>query len=168
MVDWSETPHPLNDLCMEWLVGANIAFPTDLLRSFGGFTRDLDRVGNSLLSSGDVFLEKQMAKAGYSCFYHPDITVRHHVPKSRLNQSWFIRRYYWQGVSDAVMQMLEERLSIRGRLRCAVSEASIVLRSPKRVMKTILPTKNPERFTEKCFALIALGHATGLLGAGRR
>ena len=168
LVDWSDTPHALNDLRMEWLVGANIAFPTDLLESVGGFTSELDRVGNKLLSSGDVFLEKQIMKLGYSCFYHPDIAIKHHVFESRLNQSWFTHRYYWQGVSDAVMQILQERPSTLKRLRLAVSKAITLARSPKKVMKLILPTKNPERFTEKCFALIALGYIYGLLGAARR
>ncbi len=167
VMDWSDTPHVLDDLRMEWLAGANIAFPTDLLKSLGGFTSELDRVGNSLLSSGDVFLEKQIMKVGYSCFYHPDIAIKHHVFESRLNQSWFTRRYYWQGVSDAVMQILQERPSTLRRLRLAVSKAVILVRSPKSVMKLILPTNNPRRFTEKCFALITLGHIYGLLAAAR-
>lgn len=168
LVDWSDTPHVLNDLRMQWLVGANIAFPTGLLESVSGFTSELDRVGNNLLSSGDVFLEKQIMKLGYSCFYHPDIAIKHHVFESRLNQSWFTRRYYWQGVSDAVMQILQERPSTLKRLRLAVSKTITLVRSPKKVMKLILPTNNPERFTEKCFALITLGHIYGLLGAARR
>ena len=168
VVDWSDTPHVLDDLRMEWLAGANIALPADLLKSLGGFTSDLDRVGNNLLSSGDVFLEKQIIKMGYSCYYHPDIAIRHHIFESRLNQSWFIRRYYWQGVSDAVMQILQERPSRLQRLRLAVSKAIVLLRSPKKIIKLILPTNNPERFTEKCFALITLGHIYGLLGACRQ
>jgi len=168
IIDWSETPHALDNLCVEWLVGANIAFPIDLLESIGGFTSHLDRIGNNLLSSGDVFLEKQIVKIGYSCFYYPDIAIGHHIFKSRLNQSWFTRRYYWQGVSDAVMQILQERPSRLQRLRLAVSKAIILLRSPKKIMKLILPTNNPKRFTEKCFALITLGHIYGLLGACRQ
>jgi glycosyltransferase involved in cell wall biosynthesis len=168
VVDWSETSHIMNDLRVEWLVGANIAFPTDLLESIGGFTAHLDRMGNNLLSSGDVFLEKQIAKMGYSCFYHPDISIGHHVFQSRLSQSWFIRRYYWQGVSDAVMRGIEERPSSRRRLRLAASKAADLVRSPRTVAKLILPTSSPKRFTDKCFALITLGYIWGLLCPGRR
>jgi glycosyltransferase involved in cell wall biosynthesis len=167
VVDWSDSPHVLSNLSVEWLVGANIAFPTDLLESAGGFTSGLDRIGNSLLSSGDVFLERRIVKMGYSCFYHPDIAVGHHIFESRLSQSWFTRRYYWQGVSDAVMQVLEERPSTRQRLHLAVSKTMTLLGSPKKVMKLVLPTNNPTRFTDKCFALITLGHIYGLLGTCR-
>lgn len=167
IIDWSETPHPLNNLSVEWLVGANIAFPVDLLERIGGFSPQLDRVGKNLLSSGDVFLEKQIAEMGYSCFYHPDITIGHHIFDSRLKQSWFTRRYYWQGVSDAVMQVLRERPSAPRRLCLAISKTLALLCSPKKVGKLILPTNNPQRFTEKCFAMITLGHIYGLLGAAR-
>ncbi len=162
IIDW-KTPHVLTNLSAEWLVGANIAFPVDILQCVGGFTSSLDRVGNNLLSSGDVFLEKQIMKIEYSCFYHPDIAIGHHIFESRLSQSWFIRRYYWQGVSDAVMQLLQERPSTLKRLRFAFSRAKNLFQSPGKVMTLLLPTTNPDRFTQKCFAFITLGYIYGLL-----
>ena len=168
IIDWSETPHVLTNLSAEWLVGANIAFPIEILKSVGGFTSSLDRVGNNLLSSGDVFLEKQITKMGYSCFYHPDIAIGHHIFESRLSQAWFIRRYYWQGISDAVMKILKERPSTLKRLRFSISEAGIFLRSPKKIITLMLPTSDPEQFTQKCFDLITLGHIYGLLRFANR
>ncbi|MFN3530985.1 MAG: glycosyltransferase family 2 protein [Candidatus Brocadia sp.] len=162
IIDW-KTPHVLTNLSAEWLVGANIAFPVEILQCVGGFTSSLDRVGNNLLSSGDVFLEKKIMKMGYSCFYHPDIAIGHHIFESRLSQSWFIRRYYWQGVSDAVMQLLQERPSPLKRLRFAFSLAKILFESREKVMTLLLPTTDPDRFTQKCFAFITLGHIYGLL-----
>jgi glycosyltransferase involved in cell wall biosynthesis len=68
VIDWSDTPHVLTNLHSEWLAGANIAFPRSVLETLGGFTPHLDRAGERLLSSGDVFLEKQIQNAGYLCF----------------------------------------------------------------------------------------------------
>jgi glycosyltransferase involved in cell wall biosynthesis len=168
IIDWSETPHVLTNLSVEWLVGANIAFPIDILKSVGGFISSLDRVGNNLLSSGDTFLEKQITKMGHSCFYHPDIVIGHHIFESRLSQSWFVRRYYWQGVSDAVMQILQERPSTLQRLCLAMSKAKVLLQSPEKVKRLLLPTKDPGQFTEKCFDLITLGQIYGLLRVARQ
>lgn len=168
VIDWSEKPHVINDLNQKWLVGANIAFPADVLRSIGGFVSGLDRVGKNLLSGGDVFLEKQIQKAGYTCFYHPEIAVSHLVPKSRLRKKWFIRRYYWQGVSDAAMQILQERPSACRRLRLAASKAKTLLWSSEKLKRLMLPTNNPEQFTQKCFDLITLGHIYGLLRVGKQ
>jgi len=168
IVDWSETPHALNNLSAEWLVGANIAFQVQVLERLGGFKLGLGRAGKNFLSSEDIFLEKEILKAGYSCFYHPKIAVRHHIVKSRLEKRWFIHRYYWQGVSDAVMQILQERPSTLGQLRFALMEAQSLLRSPRKLMTLIFPTNDPEQFTEKCFALITLGHIYGLLRTSKQ
>lgn len=163
IIDWSEVPHALTNLSVEWLVGANIAFPIDILKSVGGFTSKLDRVGKSLLSSGDVFLEKQIMEMGYSCFYHPDIAIEHHIFTSRLSKSWFLRRYYWQGVSDAIMKMLQERPSVPNRICSAVSNLKELLRFPRRLVALASSTNDPEQFTQKCFTLLLVGHIYGLL-----
>ncbi|SRR5579885_493154 len=165
VIDWSDTPHVLLDLSREWLVSINMAFPADILKSTGGFSPKLDRVGNNLLSSGEVFLEKKIIEMGYSCFYHPEIAVSHHIPRSRLEKRWFIRRYYWQGVSDAAMQLLEESPSGGRRVSLVISKLLDLLMSPGKVMNLILPTNDPKQFTEKCFTLIEVGHIAGLLGA---
>jgi glycosyltransferase involved in cell wall biosynthesis len=168
VIDWFDTPQVLPDLSQKWLVGANIAFPREVLKQIGGFISGLDRVGKNLLSGGDIFLEKQIVKAGYCCFYHPEIAVSHHIQKSRLEKRWFVRRYYWQGISDAAVQLIEESPS---RLRCfrsAISRSIRLLRSPKKLARFLLFKDDPKLFTQKCFTLIEIGHIAGLLGVIRR
>jgi hypothetical protein len=157
----------LPDLRQQWLAGANIAFPVEVLERLGGFVSGLDRAGKRLLSSGDVFLEKEIVRAGLSCFYHPTMAVTHHIQKARLQQRWFTRRYYWQGISDAAMQLLEEAPSRSERVRLASTKAVELLKSPGTLLNLAWPTDDPRRFTEKCFTLIAVGHIAGLLGALR-
>jgi glycosyltransferase involved in cell wall biosynthesis/MoaA/NifB/PqqE/SkfB family radical SAM enzyme len=168
VIDWSERPHVLEDISREWLAGANLAFPASLLKRTGGFVAGLDRAGSHLLSGGDVFFQKQITKQGHDCFYHPEIAVSHLVPEQRLRKRWFIRRYYWQGVSDAAMQIIEEKPSLRRRLRFAASRAGALLRNPRNLTSLLLPANNPDQFTRKCFALITIGHLFGLLGAARK
>jgi GT2 family glycosyltransferase len=154
----------LPDLSQEWLVGANIAFPVKVLEEVNGFDPGLDRAGTKLLSGGDIFLEKRIMKAGYSCFYHPEIMVSHHIESSRLEKHWFTRRYYWQGISDAAVQFIEEKPSMLERFRSAVSMSASLLRSPRKLMDLLVPVSDPKQFTAKCFALITVGHIVGLLG----
>jgi glycosyltransferase involved in cell wall biosynthesis len=164
VINWSDTPQLLPDLNQKWLVGANIAFPVEVLEEIGGFVAGLDRVGKNLLSGGDVFLQKQILKAGYTCYYHPEIAVHHLTPKSRLNQRWFINRYYWQGLSDAAAQLIQETPTPAERLRFAFPKIMQLLRSPGTLANLMSARENPKQFTEKCFALITLGHIAGLLG----
>ena len=165
VVDWSVSPRFLEDLTTEWLVGANIAFPVNVLEAVGGFSGEIGRIGRGMLSGEEIFLMKQMMKAGYRCFYHPEIKAYHHINKSRLAKSWFRRRYYWQGESDAVMIMLEQAPSNTMLLRLAWSRIVKLLGSPRKLLDVVFSNNDPDRFTEACFALITLGQIRGLLAA---
>ena len=166
IVDWSDRPHLITDLRQEWLAGTNMAAPAAVLAEVGGFHPWLDRAGANMLSSGDVFLEKEIVRRGYPCFYDPAMSVQHRVPASRLSKGWFRRRYYWQGVSDAVMQLLEERPSPARRASDALARTVDLLTCPRDLRALASISDDPDHFERKCFALIAVGHITGLLGAG--
>jgi len=167
IVDWGPSDKLINDIEFEWLVGANMAVPKSLLAEVGGFHPWLDRVGKNLLSSGDIFLQKELMRRGYHCLYLPAMAIQHLVPPSRLNQRWFLRRFYWQGVSDAVMHLIEKTPSSAERLRLAVARTASVLRSRHTIASLLFPADRPDTFTAKCFALIEIGFISGLLGAAR-
>jgi glycosyltransferase involved in cell wall biosynthesis len=168
IVHWGESEKIIHDIDREWLVGANMALPKQLLVEVGGFHPWLDRVGNSLLSSGDVFLQKEVMRRGYDCLYVPEIAIDHLVPASRLNQKWFLRRFYWQGVSDAVMQLIERVPSRRQRVSLALKRIKRMVRAPAKLATLPFRTNSPETFKTKCLALIDIGYVLGLLGAAKR
>ena len=166
IINWPGGPKVLDDLRSEWLAGTNMAIRTELLPRVGGFHPDLDRRGSAMLSSGDVFLQKELVRLGHSCFYDPAMAVRHVVPASRLTKSWFRRRNYWQGVSDAIMELLEQRPSAGERLALAMRSAARLAARPGRLL-TLFPTDDPARFAATCWTLIEIGHLVGLCGAAR-
>jgi len=168
VVDWSPTPKRIPDLTVEWLVGANMAVPRELLAEVGGFHPALDRVGTHMLSSGDVFLQKQIMQRGRALVYEPAMAARHLVPAARLEQRWFRRRYYWQGISDAVMWLIERSPSASRRVGWAAARAWRLLRAPREILSLVRPTDDPMEFTRCCFTWIAVGQIAGLLGAARR
>lgn len=168
IVDWSSQPKRITDLRLEWLVGANLALRRSALEAVNGFEPALDRVGNRMLSSGDVYLVKQVMQRGFVCEYHPAMRVEHRVPASRLQQRWFRHRYFWQGISDAVMEVLDSRPSRLRRAGLAMQRASRLLRRPGKLVSLARSTTDPNAFAEQCWTLIALGHVAGLLGAGSR
>jgi glycosyltransferase involved in cell wall biosynthesis len=168
IVDWGPSMKFIDDIRREWLVGANMAVPKALLAEVDGFHPWLDRVGNNLLSSGDVFLQKELMRRGYRCLYLPTMEIEHLVPTSRLNQSWFLRRFYWQGVSDAVIHLIERAPSPAQRVRLALVRGAKVLRSRRRIASLLFRANCPDAFAAKCLALIEVGFISGLLGAARR
>jgi glycosyltransferase involved in cell wall biosynthesis len=73
IVDWRPFDKTIHDLRREWLVGANMAVPKAILSEVGGFHPWLDRVGTNLLSSGDVYLQKEIIRRGFCCQYVPKL-----------------------------------------------------------------------------------------------
>lgn len=168
IVDWGPDEKPLADLRREWLVGANMAAPRAVIAEVGGFHPWLDRVGTNLLSSGDVHLQMEIVRRGYRCLYVPAMAISHLAPASRLTQAWFIKRFYWQGVSDAVMEIIDTTPARRRRLGLAARRLSGLARSPQRLKALSLPTAESATFRAKCLALIDVGYAWGILGAAGR
>ena len=168
VIDWGPHAKALHDLRREWLVGANMAFRTELLRRLGGFVPGLDRSGTRMLSSGDVHMTLKVQQAGHTCWYDPGIVVQHHIPRARLTKRWFRHRYYAQGLSDAVLDVLESERSRIGRLSRAGWLAIRLLSSPRKLLSLLRAGDDPRRFAQHCFSLIEVGHIVGLLGKGER
>lgn len=168
IIDWGPHAQALHELHKRWLVGANMAFRTEVLQGLGGFVPGLDRSGTRMLSSGDVHMTLKVQEAGHECWYDPRIVVHHHIPRARLTKRWFRHRYYAQGLSDAVMDVLESERSRFGRLSRAGALAIRLLSSPRKLMSLLRAGDDPRRFAQHCFSLIELGHIVGLLRAGER
>lgn len=124
-----------NDMRMErnhYFVGANMAIRTEALAKVGGFHPLLDRQGKNLLSNGELHLKRLLEAAGYHSYFCPEIKVQHLVPKDRMTEAWFRKRYFWQGISD-------ERLfnSINPRSRGARSWVRTCLRTSRDSMRFV-------------------------------
>jgi glycosyltransferase involved in cell wall biosynthesis len=166
VLDWSPTPLVIEDPTRRWLVGANMAIPRLLLAKVGGFSPALGRRGASLVSNEEMHLERRLVRAGHPCLYYPAMRVRHLVPASRVRKQWFMRRYFWQGVSDVVMNELEQP-SIGRRAALAMREMRRLLRRPSRLAAAFIPTDDPAGVSAQCSTWASLGRLAGLLGAGR-
>ena len=100
-IDWGLPAGALPD--DRFIAGANMAFDREALRAVGGFPTHLGRVGASLLSNEELVVQRALRQRGGQCRWDPAVRVGHHMAADRLTRRWFLRRYYWQGVSDAVM-----------------------------------------------------------------
>jgi glycosyltransferase involved in cell wall biosynthesis len=167
IIDWPGERRHLTDLAAEWLAGANLACRITALQKVGGFHPWLDRRGRRLLSSGDVFLELQLLRNGYTCIYEPAMCVYHRIPAARLTRPWFRKRYFWQGVSDSLMEIIDHP-SAAWRCRRALGRIVRLLARPRSLITLFRDTEHPQLFEEQCWTWIAIGQVAGLLGAGRQ
>jgi glycosyltransferase involved in cell wall biosynthesis len=91
--------------------GLNYAVRKDFLQSVGGFDPQLGRVGKNLLSNEELHLTQQALQAGYQVLYVPDAKVAHNVALERLHRGWFLRRSWWQGISECYREYLTGTLT---------------------------------------------------------
>jgi glucosyl-dolichyl phosphate glucuronosyltransferase len=111
-IDFGEDAGPLRE--GQWIVGANFAIRTRLIRMLGGFNTGLGRRGGTdLLSNEEAALVQAVGHDGV--LYNPAAKVTHLIQPDRVAQQWFRKRVAWQAVSDVMSQadFLKSRLRAR-------------------------------------------------------
>jgi len=148
----------------EFIVGANMAFRTRLLREVGGFPEHLGRVGRTLLSGEETFVAESLGERGIRTYYDPDVVVSHHVQRERIERSWLLRRSYWQGVSNAL------RDPRRGAVHSGVVAAGAGLRvigCSARALLCLARRDPARRFDEYMSVARSVGEISARLGVPR-
>lgn len=91
--------------------GLNYAVRKDFLQGVGGFDPQLGRVGKNLLSNEELHLTQQALQGGYEVLYVPNAKAAHNVSPERLHRRWFLRRSWWQGISECYREHLTDQLN---------------------------------------------------------
>ena len=86
-------------------LGANMAVRRQLIDRIGGFDPSLGRNGNSLLGQEQAEFFCRSRVVGARGVYVPQASLQHHVPARRLTREYFLRWWYWKGVSKARLEL---------------------------------------------------------------
>ncbi len=86
--------------------GLNYAIRQTFLNEVGGFDPNLGRVGKNLLSNEELLMTELALKKKWQVAYLPQALAAHNVAPERLKPGWFIRRSWWQGVSEYYREAL--------------------------------------------------------------
>jgi glycosyltransferase involved in cell wall biosynthesis len=89
--------------------GLNYSIRRSFLEQIGGFDLNLGRVGQKLLSNEELYLTELALKQGWQVAYLPEAKVAHNVQPERLKRDWFLRRSWWQGVSECYREKIAGR-----------------------------------------------------------
>jgi glucosyl-dolichyl phosphate glucuronosyltransferase len=85
------------------LLGANLAVRWEVFTKVGGFPAHLGKLRGTLLSGEDHEMCRRVQAEGFRALYLPDARVAHWVPANRARVSYFLRWFYWSGITHAIM-----------------------------------------------------------------
>lgn len=145
------------------LFGTNIAFVRKILEDLGGFSVSLGRVGERLISGDEILLQDKIRNLGYKVVYDPKISVEHHIPESRLNKQWFLKRMYYEGVSNALLEIYRYNPSKPKRIWLAAKKILSSVIPLKEMLQRFVLTKSLGWFYYKCLLTIRMGYAACIL-----
>jgi glycosyltransferase involved in cell wall biosynthesis len=86
--------------------GLNYSVRQTFLAQVGGFDTQLGRVGTNLLSNEELHMTALALQGGWRVAYLPEALVAHHVAPDRVAPSWFLKRGWWQGISECYREQL--------------------------------------------------------------
>jgi glycosyltransferase involved in cell wall biosynthesis len=101
LLDYGPNREPLG--CRTAL-GANLAVTREAYLAAGGFPSSLGKLRGTLLTGEDHVLCERVQQCGFTAIYAPSVVVRHLVPKNRLSLRYFLRWFFWSGVTHAAME----------------------------------------------------------------
>ena len=93
-------------------LGVNMAVRRRLIERIGGFRPDLGRSGKSLLGQEQAEFFYRSRAAGARGLYVPRMILDHEVSASRLTLSYYVRWWYWKGVSHARLHRIHGRTEL--------------------------------------------------------
>jgi GT2 family glycosyltransferase len=90
------------------LIGANMSYRLDALRTAGPFREGIGRVGLRPMGCEETELGIRVLNAfpGDHVLYDPAAIVWHRVPRSRMGPRYFLQRCYAEGLSKALVVQL--------------------------------------------------------------
>jgi len=97
--------------------GGNSMWDVDIVSKFGGFSEDLGRSSDCLLSGEESLLALRLFEHGHLGGLVPECNVAHMIPRSRLTHLWFLTRAYWQGVTQFRLLAFQSKAERQTRTR---------------------------------------------------
>jgi glycosyltransferase involved in cell wall biosynthesis len=92
--------------------GLNYSMRRSFLEDIGGFDPNLGRVGKNLLSNEELYATELALQKGWQVAYLPEALARHNVSPERLERGWFVRRSWWQGISECYREEIAGKTGV--------------------------------------------------------
>jgi GT2 family glycosyltransferase len=101
IIDWGDEKRPL--IWPERIIGTNCSFKRSVFSKVGLFDINLGRRNLLLLGNEDTEIQERIHEIGKLIYYTPNAIVYHQIPSDRVKKTYFYRRAYGSGRSEAIL-----------------------------------------------------------------
>ena len=142
------------------LCSANLILPRKALEKVGFFDLRMNRRTGNLRSNDETLTLVKLQNLGHPFFYDPAIRTFHQIGTSRLKRSFFRRRAWWQGVSDAEMERI---LNGKKRIWSEIIWPNLfsLYKKPSLLWLAFRPCRGPKKFALALQGQLFLGRIFG-------
>jgi glycosyltransferase involved in cell wall biosynthesis len=113
---------------LEWkvrIIECNMALKREAWKAAGGFL-GMEQFGSKHLAASEVlYLLKQIERQRGKVAYIPGAIAHHHI--GQRSRQWMLRRAYWQGVSDGILDYLIKRRSWQSTISRIILDAAAMI-----------------------------------------
>jgi len=116
---WGDVPRLLTD--GESFSGSNMAFPTELLKAYGGFPTNVGPKGRHLGVGEEYELYQRIWQGPEApiLYYNPAVAIRHHVPEFKHTPRYYLKLKFVAAQSMVKLHLAKQPLSYPRRIRRA-------------------------------------------------
>ena len=101
--DHGDQPREYGRKGLSWPLGVNVAYRREAFEQVGLFDGRLGRIAGTLRSQSQREWHLRARAQGLRGMYLPHMVVHHSVEAERLTRNYFLRWFYWHGISRAVL-----------------------------------------------------------------
>jgi len=131
ILDLGDRPRPIPPTLV---FGCNFAVRRSVLLAAGGFHPDgFPQELIRFRGDGESWVSAYVEEQGLLAFYHPDASIQHCIPASRLTAGYFRQRQFNQGISDSYTAIRRA-----GGLRRAGLSSKVLRRRLRRSLRRLL------------------------------
>ncbi len=144
-------------------IGANFAVQRTFLDAIGGFD---NRVGfndarkNSMIAGEDTLIGLRAREAGYTLIYQPNAMVYHHIGANKLTRKYFLRRHYWEGITQIALLECQCNLNQKALKDILYWHFYNILKEASRILYTSSNTNqggSPKPMLHLAMVMVSLG-----------
>jgi GT2 family glycosyltransferase len=158
LLDYGHRP---TDLGSRTFLGANLSVRRHVFTALGGFPTHLGKLRGTLLSGEDHELCRRVQAAGFRARYVPGAVVYHWVPADRARVSYFLRWFFWLGISHAIMDRDNRARIGRAIGGLPLSLIRQLLQASARAVAGLLMGRGTSALNHAMHVAYVAGYATG-------